>query len=295
VVRCFSATGVLLVVTTGVSSCEGHRPLPFGDGHGDAGIGAATGGGSTGQGGAAGRAGAGGGGSTGQAGAAGRAGAGGGGSTGQAGAGGRAGAGGSTGQGGAGGDSSLCAPTPWPAPPLITDFSDVTVPDGGFQYRIGRRGGLYSYGGATITVSAGALHVTGTITASTNGGAGVYFDDCVDATAFMGFKFTLTGTLGTCDMARLAALFPQDQVSQPGTGHGVCVGVNCYPPGSPYTIATTSVSFASMAGGGAVATVTPAAQARLTGVDFGFHGPFATATGAGGCNVDFTIDIVSFY
>jgi hypothetical protein len=49
------------------------------------------------------------------------------------------------------------------------------------------------------------------------------------------------------------------------------------------------VTFASMAGGGAVATVTADEQTRLTSVGWGVHGP------TGGCTVDFTIDDVKFY
>jgi hypothetical protein len=55
------------------------------------------------------------------------------------------------------------------------------------------------------------------------------------------------------------------------------------------------VTFASMGGGGAVATVTAEAQNRLTGIGFGFHAPAAGDGATGGCTVDFTIDDVKFY
>lgn len=212
------------------------------------------------------------------------------------------GTGGTTG-GGVGGSNvdagpPLCTGVAWTGAPLITDFSDAAIPEGGTALRIGMHGGVYVYGGTTATVTNGALHVTGTITAGTYAGAGIYFDDCVNATSSTGYSFVLSGSFGTCDMLKLGALFPQIQSPPPASGHGVCTAANCYGPGSTYTVATTAITFASMAGGGAVATVTPEAQNRITGVDFGFHGPAGSDAGAdasaGGCTVDFTIDDVKF-
>jgi hypothetical protein len=197
--------------------------------------------------------------------------------------------------------AGLCTGTALAGAPLITDFSDVTAPDAGGDPTIPGKGGTYKYGGTSIAVTGGALAVTGTIAAGTYAGAGIFLTDCIDASAYTGFMFTLSGDLGACDMYKLGALFPQDQPPPvpPNTGHGVCTAASCYGPGAAYTITTARVPFASMAGGntvgGQIATVTADAQSRITGIDFGFHGPAATEASAGGCTVNFTIDDVKFY
>jgi hypothetical protein len=215
--------------------------------------------------------------------------------------------GGTTG-GGVGGSTvdagpPLCTGVAWAGAPLITDFSDVAAPEGGTGLRVAMHGGVYTYAGPTAAVTTDAnpkLHVTGTVAAGAYAGVGIYFDDCINATSSTGFSFVLTGSFGTCDSLKLAALFPQIQSPPvpPATGHGVCAAANCYGPGTAYTVATTAVTFASMMGGGAVATVTPEGQSRITGIDFGFHGPAGSDGGAdasaGGCTVDFTIDDVKF-
>ncbi len=225
---------------------------------------------------------------------------------GSTGGGGSAGKGGSTGQGGTTGgqggaivDSGppLCTGIAWPGTgSLITDFSDAQT-DAGATILLPGKGGIYTYGTSAV-VESGHLHVTGNIVAGSYSGVGIYFNDCINGSSYTGYSFVLTGSLGTCDMAKLAALFPQIQPPPPGSGHGVCTGTNCYGPGATYTTATTMVAFASMLNGGAVATVTAEAQSRLTGIDFGFHGPAGSDAGgdasAGGCTVDFTIDDVKF-
>ena len=227
-----------------------------------------------------------------------------------AGTGGRTGGTGGTtgGTGGSGVDAGppLCTGMAWTGAPNITNFSDAVIPDGGAAgaYRIGTQGGLYTYGGTVTTVENGALHVTGTYPASTTAvqqyvGWGIYFDNCIDATAYSGISFTMTGSFGTCDMLAIGAQFPQDQPVS-ATGHGTCTGTACYGPGAPHTVTSTSVTFAAMVGGSPVATVTPEAKSRVTGVNFGFHSPTAAAgdasgdASAGGCTVDFTVDNIAF-
>ena len=202
----------------------------------------------------------------------------------------------------------LCTGGAWTGAPMITDFSDVATPDGGTGLRVGTQGGLYTYGGTMTTVVNGALHVTGTYPASTATvqqyvGWGIYFDNCIDATAYSGISFTMTGSFGTCDMLAIGASFPQDQpvpTDPAAGGHGTCTGTACYGPGAPHTVTSTSVTFAAMVGGSPILTVTPEAKSRITGVNFGFHSPLAAAgdagsdAGAGGCTVDFTIDNIAF-
>jgi hypothetical protein len=195
----------------------------------------------------------------------------------------------------------LCTGGALTGAPLISDFSDVTAADGSTTLIIPGKGGVSPYGGTVATIANGAVAVTGTITAGTYAGVSIYFDSCIDATSYTGVKFKLTGTFGTCDMLKLGANFPQVE-TMPPAAHGACVPPaapapnNCYGPGFAYTAATTMVAFADMNGGGAVATVTPDAKNRLTGIGFGFHGPATGADGGtGGCTVNFTIDDVSFY
>jgi len=156
-------------------------------------------------------------------------------------------------------------------------------------------GGIVGYGGVNVAIESGHAHATGTVTAGTYAGVALYFSSCIDASTYQGVKFTLTGSFGTCDMLKMGVNFPQVEPPPPASGFGVCSGTNCYGPGSAFTVSTTMVTFASMSGGGAVATVTADAQDRLTGVGWGFHGPAAADGAAGGCMVDFTIDDVSFY
>jgi hypothetical protein len=162
---------------------------------------------------------------------------------------------------------------------------------------LGTKGGIIGYGGITVAIEGGKARATGSPTAGTYSGVALYFSSCVDASSYTGVQFVLTGSFGTCDMLKLGVNFPQVEPPPPASGFGVCptTATNCYGPGAAYTTATTMVSFASMGGGGAVATVTPEAQVRLTGVGFGFHGPSAGDGAAGGCTVDFTIDDVKFY
>jgi hypothetical protein len=206
------------------------------------------------------------------------------------------------GVGGAGVDAGppLCTGVALAGAPLISDFSDVTPPEAGTTLTIPNKGGVSGYGGVTTTVAGGKLVVSGTVAAGVYAGASIYFNDCIDATAYTGVMFTLTGDFGSCDMLKFAANFPQIEPLPPASGHGVCVppvptASNCYGPGSPYTTATVMVTFASMTGGGAVATITPDAKNRLTGLGFGFHGPAAADGSAGGCAVNFTVDDLTFY
>ena len=207
------------------------------------------------------------------------------------------------GQGGTGVDAGppLCTGVALAGAPLISDFSDVTPPEAGTTLTIPNKGGVSGYGGLTTTVVAGKLVVSGTVGANVYAGASIYFNDCIDASSYTGVMFTLTGDFGSCDMLKFGANFPQIEPLPPASGHGACVppaapaGNNCYGPGSAYTTATTMVTFASMSGGGAVATVTADAQNRLTGLGFGLHGPVAADGSAGGCTVNFTVDDVKFY
>jgi len=218
------------------------------------------------------------------------------------GTGGKATGGGSgTGTGGSAVDAGppLCTGMTWMGAPKITDGTDVATPDGGTGLRVGTQGGVYTYGGTVVTVENGALHVTGTYSATAGYvGMGLYFDNCIDATAYSGFSYKLMGSLGNCDMAAVGAGFPQDQPPPPMSGFGVCTGAACYGPTSGITLASMATTFASMAGGMPVATVTAAAKSRITGINFGWHSPAGSDAGgdasAGGCTVDFTLDDIAF-
>jgi hypothetical protein len=223
------------------------------------------------------------------------------------------GTGGSTTGGGTGGSTvvdagpPLCTGTAWTGAPLITNFSDVPA-DGGANLRIGSHGGLYAYPspGTNLAVENGALHVTGTYAPGSVStgyvGFGLYFDSCVDASAYSGISFKLTGSFGSCEMLGVGATFPQDQPIPPASGFGVCVPtatMQCNGPNAPFSLTSTGATFAAMVGGTPVATVTADAKSRLTGINFGFHSPAGAGdaggdAGAGGCSVDITIDDIAF-
>jgi hypothetical protein len=217
------------------------------------------------------------------------------------------GRGGTTGTGGAGGGimpplgcqfSNLA-----PEAPTIADFDKADV-DGLLPI-----GGIFTYGspgggGPTATIENGALHVTATTVGMMDfqfWGAGIYFNGdpsgtaCIDATAFIGVMFDVSGTItgmgcsaqySTNDSAH------SDNVFDPkGSGPA-----GSFAPQANFIVSPT-VTTLMMPFNGAGAPIggnppIPIDRARLTGVQW----QFTTASGpANSCSVDITIDNVRFF
>lgn len=92
---------------------------------------------------------------------------------------------------------------------LIADFmAGGGAPDAG---GIEIMGGIVTYGGGTVggtgsptyTTTGGALNITETAAATSTVqyvGVVVYFNNCIDASAFMGVEFTISGSFSGCTM-----------------------------------------------------------------------------------------------
>jgi hypothetical protein len=192
-----------------------------------------------------------------------------------------------------------------PASGLIADFSlaDGGNSDGGVTsapIEIG--GGIYLYGGPAAPQSAfsnGSLHITERGAAGTTeqfAGLVLYFNDCVDASAFSGISFSISGSFSGCTM-QYAANFSEDEfndgMSDP---KGTCTlgESSCYPPSAAITTVTATpqtmmFTWGAVGGGMPDSTVDPA---KITGVEWEFT---IAAAPTGTCTADLTIGDVQFY
>jgi hypothetical protein len=238
--------------------------------------------------------------------------AGGKGTGGAGGLGGRAGAGGmSGGLGGAGGmgggtQPMICSGTQ-PARALITDFSDAGVGTSGifFGTEPNIDGGAFTFAATGLAApvlslapapagSTGqALQVVanpGTPTDPSNAflGFGLGFGMCVDASAYTGIQFTITGDIGDCSLA-FSPQFSEDNSVTDDPMFGSCTAASCFPPASgPIGTGTTVVEFANVAGGAPVTTVDPRA---LTGVQWQMVAP---TDGVSSCSANFAVTDIAF-
>lgn len=188
-----------------------------------------------------------------------------------------------------------------PADGLIADFTD---PDGGINF-VG--GGILAYPvgsttAPTYTTSGGSLHITldrpvtsvpqylGVVLAGRN--------NCVDATAFSGVQFSISGSFSGCTMTYYAN---DDAHQDDTTGAPRASGpAGSYPPQTAITAnqitptpRTMKMPFSGQLGG---SPATPVDPARL--IIFGawaFTVDASTSSTQGSCIADLTIDDVRFY
>jgi hypothetical protein len=120
-------------------------------------------------------------------------------------------------------------------------------------------------------------------------GEGLFFaaPSCVDASAFTGVTFTISGDLGSCPLV-LQLNTGEDEQVQFG---GVCPnGAACFGPMSgPLTAGTTTVHFADMAGGSPMAAVDPTSIMGVQWLTLLSVDPSAPP-----CVANFTISDVAF-
>jgi hypothetical protein len=188
-----------------------------------------------------------------------------------------------------------------PSDGLIADFAD---PDGGIEIM----GGLFAYGSSANndgapnnTVGGGALHITENRLGAADPqyvGTYLYFEGCVDASAFSGIRFSIRGSFSGCSMQ----VFSTDSAHQDlTTGDPLATGpAGSYSPQTAITAdqlsatsQTLTVGFATQSGG---SPATPLDPRTLIGLFWQFTIPPAAAgSGEPACVADLTIDNVSFF
>jgi hypothetical protein len=117
-------------------------------------------------------------------------------------------------------------------------------------------------------------------------GIGVPVVGCVDASAYTGVRFTITGDLGTCALSFVAVPAEQAAVANGGS----CTAPMCWSPASlPFGVGTTTVAFADLVGGMPAGPVDPS---RLLDVQWQMNVPSDGITMP--CVANFTISDISF-
>ncbi len=197
-----------------------------------------------------------------------------------------------------------------PASSLITDFSDAVPPSASSSVISwgtppNLTGGVYTFAASGLAVPAVSLasgssgqalavaSAPGVPTDPGNAwlGVGLGIGSCVDATAYTGVSFTITGDLSTCVLA-FSVNFSEDSSVSDNPTFGSCTASSCYGPSSAtlatgVTQATITVPFSSINIGGSPLTSVNAAA--ITSVQWGLTAPLD-----GSCNANFTIDDVKF-
>ena len=210
--------------------------------------------------------------------------------------------------GGAGGTAPVmvCSGTP-PSRALITDFSDATAGTSGISFGtapdIG--GGSYTYAAPGLAApvlslapapagSTGqALAVVAnpgltTDPANNWSGFGLGFDMCVDASAYTGVEFTVTGGLGNCQLT-FSPVFSEDNSVTDDPTFGSCTAASCFTGQSgSLSPGANIVHFTDVIGGSPQTSVDPRA---LTGVQWQLNAP---TDGVSVCSASFAITNVTF-
>jgi len=226
--------------------------------------------------------------------------------------GGRTGAGGAAGgtgggAAGAGGTTGVmvCSGSPLPTP-LITDFSDAMVGTSGISFGTAPNlgGGTFTYAAPGLTAPTLSLVPApagstgqGLAVAENTGiptdpsdafsGFGLGFDMCVDASAYTGIQFTISGDPGNCSLT-FAAQFSEDNSVTDDPMFGSCTSSPCIPPSSlPIAVGTTTVHFSDVTGGTPDPTVDPRA---LTGIQWNL----SPNDGASACVGNFVVTDIRF-
>jgi hypothetical protein len=155
-------------------------------------------------------------------------------------------------------------------PPTITPIFN---PDGSTQ-------------GLQVSANPGAT--TDTNNAFLGFGWGFANPPCLDASAYTGVQFTVTGDLGTCTLGM--TLTPSENNSVQFGPEGVCTAATCAGPFSPtFGTGTTIVSFSSLTNGSPLATLDPTA---LNAIGWNLTVPTDGVTAP--CVANFSVTDVSF-
>ncbi len=180
---------------------------------------------------------------------------------------------------------------------VIADFVG-TAADAGIEIL----GGLSVYpkgssSAPTAAINGGALNITENAAATTAAqyvGAVLYFNDCVDASAFTGVEFTLSGSVSGCTVQYSTNYSGADDETTDPKGSCTLGSGNCYSPQTTLTAAqittagtTIQVPWATTGG----APSGPVNKAQLTGIQW----QFTIASGTGTCTASLSITNVKFY
>jgi hypothetical protein len=199
-----------------------------------------------------------------------------------------------------------CTPSSTMLPAASGLIADFTGTDAG----LGIPGTLYPYPGGsasapTFTVSNGALHIMENrpqASAPQYVGLALVFAECIDASAFTGVQFAVSGAFAGCSMQYATG---DVEHQDPATGAPYATGgPGSYPPQAMITSAevtatsrTLMIPFAANLSFGSPAT--PIDDKKIVLVLWQLTIPTATATlpdaGAASCVADITIDNVAFY
>jgi hypothetical protein len=165
-----------------------------------------------------------------------------------------------------------------------------------FGMNPGISGGTFTYASTGLTFAAVSLAAggagstgqslrvimdSGTSVAFGYDAVGLYFDSCVDASAYSGVTFTITGDLGACDVQ-----FAMHTSENEHGFFGACTATDCHEAMVSITTGTTTVLFSQLVGG------SPLAYVDKTKI-IGMHWQFQVPSG-GSCDANFTVDNVSF-
>ena len=188
-------------------------------------------------------------------------------------------------------------------PPPSAAIADFTPADGGGAAQL--VDGVTSFGtpAPALQLSSGSLHAQVTAVAGPEPqtvGFGIYFRHCVDATAYGGVKFDMSGTVTGCEMS-YAFNFSGDvwnggvvDGGMEGDAKGACtLGPSaCYPPSTMITPVNQTVLFSAVSGGAPLHSVD---KSRLTGLLWQFAVPARPDGGPNtACSIDVTVDNIVF-
>jgi hypothetical protein len=119
-------------------------------------------------------------------------------------------------------------------------------------------------------------------------GVGLFFSApaCVNATAYTGIKFTITGDLGSCRLSFIGA--PSEDNPVANGPFGACTAQSCLSPSfGPILTGTTTVNFTDLSGGDPFPTLDAAA---INDIGWQLNAP----TDGTACTANFTITDVAF-
>jgi hypothetical protein len=207
--------------------------------------------------------------------------------------GGSTGTGGSATGGAAGGTAAACPAAPTNG--LIADF----MGDAGIEIM----GGVTTYGGTgapTFTIADNAVTVMENFASGASPdyvGTVLYFNTCIDASAFTGIQFDLSGSTTGCTIQYSANDAPHDDMTSDPKGTCTLGAGMCYSPQAAIAAPTSTVMtimqpWIATAGGSPSQVLDPK---QLTGIQWQFTIPAATDAGANVCMANMKITNVKFY
>jgi hypothetical protein len=199
---------------------------------------------------------------------------------------------GAPGIGGVGGAPPNSCPTFMPRTPLLTGSRDtVAAPSNSYSYAapgLMPPSVLPSYDSAGVWQTLEVNAKTGVPTDPDQAyvGFGVPVFGCVNASAYQGVTFTVTGDLGTC-LLQFEVVARNNNAVQFG---GSCTATTCYGPFSaPLSLGTSVVKFADMSGGNPNSTLD---ATQINDIQWQLTAPTDGVTAP--CAARFTVSDIAF-